>query len=162
MSVRVDVVLLLAILSSGCDANQANRPAVRPDATAPAPSATVAAAPGPTSTAQARAQRGTDALRACNMASVPVACATDSDCATIDVPAGPCGGCVSTVVLGINASRKRAYLESNPCKRASCNKPSPSCVVHWHYAEEGPEPSPSSEIGAHCVSGACVSRYLAK
>ena len=91
------------------------------------------------------------------MADPPASCTTDADCVTIDVPIGECGECAMTMVLGVSASQKDSYLAKNRCNAGACNKPSPSCVVHWHYAEDRAEPAQGTVV-ARCVHGTCVSQ----
>ncbi|MFO0670583.1 MAG: hypothetical protein U0235_13290 [Polyangiaceae bacterium] len=152
--------LTFVILSgaiAACDPRRTSTPLPETPATS-TPSASAPTAT--TSTTKSRFPEGSrvaEVLRACAMPAPPDTCTTDADCSTLDLPSGRCGGCAETTVLGVSAAAKAAFVGSHPCRRAPCDKPSPSCVVHWHRDEDGQTGAPS-DIRAVCIKGVCVSR----
>jgi hypothetical protein len=99
-----------------------------------------------------------EVLRSCKTPEPPKRCATDADCAIVDLVHGQ--PCPATLRLGVTASEARAYQAKAICQMPKATAPPPPCHVHWHRAEDGENiPPADSEIVVHCVKAACLTQY---
>jgi len=139
----------------GPDATGVTAPSTA-SASASAPPAPSSPAGGPIGATGSRSARASKLIAAC--ASLPPnTCQKDDDCAIFDLETSD-QPCASTLRVGIEASKKAAFLAALLCpKRLSAGPP---CVVHWVRAEDGPDPPPSSRIGVRCVRGSCLTQYF--
>ena len=69
-------------------------------------------------------------LAECKMPQPPGVCSSDADCSSFEIGGGPCGGCASTLSIGVTAAQKSSYLAKSKCQKAACNNASSHCIAY--------------------------------